>query len=224
MNLTSVFLNVSNREVRRCLADSHALHVKLMALFGSVSDAPPRTSLQVLYRTEVDDRHRSAQVLLQSREVPDFARWSPGLVDEARPPRTIPLEPLLDDLRGRYRFRLRANATRKVATKTRADGTKSNGRRLALRSDDERLAWLERQCRPSGFRIAKSDDGSAMVRLLPGGCAFGQRKASRLTHEGALFEGVLVVEDANQLRAAVIRGIGPGKAYGFGLLSLAPLR
>lgn len=38
------------------------------------------------------------------------------------------------------------------------------------------------------------------------------------------FDGVLVVTDPDKLREAVRNGIGPQKAFGFGLLSLAPLR
>jgi CRISPR system Cascade subunit CasE len=36
------------------------------------------------------------------------------------------------------------------------------------------------------------------------------------------YDGILLVTDADRLRETVIRGLGPGKAYGMGLLSLAP--
>lgn len=36
------------------------------------------------------------------------------------------------------------------------------------------------------------------------------------------FEGALVCEDAKAMRAAIANGVGPGKAFGFGLLSIAP--
>lgn len=45
-----------------------------------------------------------------------------------------------------------------------------------------------------------------------------------LTFGAVLFEGVLRVTDAAAFRAALERGIGSGKAYGFGLLSVAPAR
>jgi CRISPR system Cascade subunit CasE len=37
----------------------------------------------------------------------------------------------------------------------------------------------------------------------------------------AMFEGMLACTDADKLRSAVISGIGRGKAFGMGLLSLA---
>lgn len=51
---------------------------------------------------------------------------------------------------------------------------------------------------------------------------FGSSEPQRL---GAVrFDGVLIVTDAEKLRIAVCNGIGTQKAFGFGLLSIAPLR
>ncbi|CAN5192140.1 type I-E CRISPR-associated protein Cas6/Cse3/CasE [soil metagenome] len=227
MILTSIYINAVNREVRDCLADTHAMHVRIMSLFGRATDGPARASFGVLYRCEVDEREGTVRLLLQSRTAPDFAKWPAGIVDPraASPnPRTTQLEPLLGSLRGQYRFRLRANATRKIDTKTREDGTKSNGQRVPLRSDEDRIAWLTRQAEHHGFRLATTDDGNVIARVLPGGSTLGRRGKANVTHEGALFEGVLVVGDAALLREAVVQGVGPGKSYGFGLLSLAPFR
>jgi CRISPR-associated protein Cas6/Cse3/CasE subtype I-E len=47
-------------------------------------------------------------------------------------------------------------------------------------------------------------------------------KSGRLS--AVQFDGVLVVTDPDKLSVAVRNGIGPQKAFGFGLLSLAPLR
>ncbi len=46
------------------------------------------------------------------------------------------------------------------------------------------------------------------------------RSAGR-TFQGVLFEGSLQVVDAEAFRKALAHGIGPGKAFGFGLLSVA---
>jgi CRISPR system Cascade subunit CasE len=43
-----------------------------------------------------------------------------------------------------------------------------------------------------------------------------------MTHEGVVYEGVLSVVDAALARRSLADGIGPAKAYGFGLLSLSP--
>ena len=45
-------------------------------------------------------------------------------------------------------------------------------------------------------------------------------KGQRL--RSVLFEGLLQVTDPDAFRQTLIRGIGSGKSFGFGLLSIAP--
>jgi len=45
-----------------------------------------------------------------------------------------------------------------------------------------------------------------------------------MTFGAATFEGILEVTDAEKFRQSLKQGIGTGKAYGFGLLSVAPVR
>lgn len=46
--------------------------------------------------------------------------------------------------------------------------------------------------------------------------------ASKITFASVLFEGLLRVTNPDAFRSALEMGIGSGKAYGFGLLSIAP--
>lgn len=52
--------------------------------------------------------------------------------------------------------------------------------------------------------------------------SFQRKGAGRVTLQQVTYEGHLVVEDANRLRDVLFRGVGKGKAYGCGLLTLAP--
>jgi len=113
-----------------------------------------------------------------------------------------------------FRFRLCANTTRKIDTKTAIDGKKRNGRRVPVRGDEARLAWLARRAVEAGFTFDQDT-----VRITEVASA-GGRGNSPVTLAGAVFEGLLVVQDAHQFRVALQTGIGPGKAYGFGLLSI----
>jgi CRISPR system Cascade subunit CasE len=47
-------------------------------------------------------------------------------------------------------------------------------------------------------------------------------ESARIQVQAVLFEGRLEVVDPEKARATLERGIGPGKALGLGLLSLAP--
>nr|WP_262506147.1 MULTISPECIES: type I-E CRISPR-associated protein Cas6/Cse3/CasE [unclassified Streptomyces] len=49
-----------------------------------------------------------------------------------------------------------------------------------------------------------------------------QSKDIRVPYAATLYEGVAVVRDPAKLRVALLAGIGRGKSYGCGLLSLAP--
>ncbi|WP_254667604.1 type I-E CRISPR-associated protein Cas6/Cse3/CasE [Streptomyces sp. SolWspMP-sol7th] len=47
-------------------------------------------------------------------------------------------------------------------------------------------------------------------------------QGNRVRHQRIRFDGTATIADAEQLRTALVHGIGPGKAYGCGLLSIAP--
>ena len=49
------------------------------------------------------------------------------------------------------------------------------------------------------------------------------RQGSTVTLTSAVYDGVLVVDDPELLRTALLDGIGRAKGYGFGLLTLVPL-
>ena len=51
----------------------------------------------------------------------------------------------------------------------------------------------------------------------------GRRDGTAITFEGVRFDGLLRIVDDAAFRAGVIHGIGPDKAFGFGLLSFAPI-
>ena len=62
------------------------------------------------------------------------------------------------------------------------------------------------------------------ARALPGGAVSGNRRGSgKLTFGSVRLEGRLSITDVALFQTALAEGIGSGKAYGFGLLSIAPL-
>jgi CRISPR system Cascade subunit CasE len=224
MILSRFFLNGASRDVHRCLADSHHLHARVLSMFPAVAAGPARAELGVLHRLEVAERQGTITLLVQSRDAPDATRLPDAFLDPhagADAASSTPLAPLLDALApgARYRFRLRANPTRKIDTKSGPDGTRRNGRRVPVRGDEERLAWLGRKLAAAGLAVVTE----SVVRQAPQGVTRGRREAGVATHDAHVFEGVVDVVDAALAREAINRGIGSGKAYGFGLLSLARL-
>lgn len=232
MYLSRLILNLANRAVQRDLADCQQMHRTLMSLFPQTGEPSSRAALGVLFRVEEGRGGTPASVLLQSKVPPDWSRLVPGY---AAPPVAGEVNPACKPIGERYAtiakgarlaFRLRANPTKKVDTKSAPDGARRNGRRVILKGEDAQVEWLARKAEESGFALVA-------VRARPG--AAGGRQTGHRNTEGAggaratltfgavLFEGELEVTDPVKFRVALAEGIGPGKAYGFGLLSVAPL-
>ena len=218
--LARIHLNPASPVIVRDLGDPVALHRRTMSAFAQIERSPAREALSVLWRLDTDAARRPF-LLVQS--------GSPGSWDDlpsgwATSVEAKEIGPLLDGLRAgqRCRFLLRANATRKVNTKTGDDGRRRNGQRVPLRSPERALEWLARKGQAAGFELAKGTTGPS-VEVRPEPPATGGRGGSVVTVEAVRFEGQLIVTDAVRLAQAVRAGVGPAKAYGCGLLSLAPL-
>ncbi|MGE5595253.1 MAG: type I-E CRISPR-associated protein Cas6/Cse3/CasE [Hyphomicrobiales bacterium] len=283
MYVSQLLLRPDAPDTWRWLGDCHRLHTVIMSGFRELDGVDdPRAQLGVLFRVEARRPDSLIPVLVQSKELPD---WS-GVESRAIVRPLLPSKPL-DRLKAgiakgsRYRFRLRANPTRRIHRRAfegpdereltvdgewlpsaeipagRGTGIRRRirpeedarmlGKRVDLRREEERIAWLQRRGKDhDGFDLARARvvpgiaitprDGadSVTTRADPGG-RLGGRKVHERTQDGlrvvdrrltfgsALFEGELIVSDPEAFRAALAEGIGPGKAFGCGLLSLAPI-
>ncbi len=242
MYLSRLTLNPRHGDTRRWLGDCHLLHRRLMSAFDVAEGGPARDVLGVLFRVEMEDRGRLIHVIAQSIAKPDWSRLVSAAVTTVEGPKS--LDALMSSITpgAHYRFRLRANPTRRVherafmaahpGRREYAEASRWVGKRVDLRREEDRLAWLERRgTEHDGFALAMSrllpaDRVEPIARADPAARLVGTRPASedRVTLATALFEGVLVVTDVNRFRAGLEHGIGPGKAFGCGLLSIAPIR
>ena len=98
-----------------------------------------------------------------------------------------------------------------------ADDRHAAGQIVPLSGADAEHWWRSRAEQHHGLGILElRTDSQQPVR--------GQRSGHMITHAATRFDGVAVIRDPHALRMAVLNGIGRGKAYGCGLLSLAPAR
>jgi CRISPR system Cascade subunit CasE len=219
MYLARAFLNPASRAVRSDLADAVNLHRTVMRAFPDDAGPAARHAHRVLHRIDEDARRGGFTLLVQSATRPDFSRFLPGYFLEADDAffdgenpavREVEAERARIAAGARFAFRLRANTTKKVSKVDTATGTKTkNGMRVPVRGDEERLVWLSRHGAAGGFRVEE-------VRIAE----LRTRAHSGRTFGGALFEGRLVVTEPDTFRRALAEGIGPAKAFGFGLLSI----
>jgi CRISPR system Cascade subunit CasE len=128
--------------------------------------------------------------------------------------------------RSRYAFQLRANPTKKVIDPTKPkvigpDGRinrNKNSRRVPLCQPGELAIWLERKADTGGFTV-----DSDSLRIIPEGREHFNRGSQHGTHTSVEFRGTLRVTDTAIFHRTFERGLGSAKAFGFGLLVIAPL-
>jgi CRISPR system Cascade subunit CasE len=138
-----------------------------------------------------------------------------------------------------YGFRLTANP---VHTVTNEQGIK---RKLAHVTVAQQAKWLADRGESIGVRFLSSVDGSSaepagshkaeaqeveVSSVIADAVLVSQRETLRfrrgdqhVTLARAQFDGKLEVTDATRLRDALTKGVGRAKAYGCGLLTLAPI-
>jgi len=155
-------------------------------------------------------------IRMQSAAKPDwnYAFCNAGYL-LAAPPEVKPFDPCFREGQ-RLRFRLAANPTRKIDTKSGPDGCRRNGRRLPV-SNDQFGGWLVRRAEGAGFQV---DEGSTTIQpgyVYVNKCREG--KGQRL--RSARYDGLLQVTDPDLFVSTIAKGIGSAKAFGFGLLSVA---
>lgn len=227
MHLARGFLNPVSRDVIRDLSSPVEMHRSLLRAFPDDLGDGARSKVGLLYRVDMG-RDGGAMLVVQSKLRPDLSRLPPRYFLDPNDDRFFslgwasnPNEEVVDLsalARGdKLLFRLRANVTKTIDTKTRPDGTPSNGRRVPLRDDQARYAWLVRKAESAGFVLVDA-------RMQEERAETGRRGDKTLTFAGVRFDGILEVKDEGAFRAAVESGIGPAKAYGFGLLSIAKAR
>jgi CRISPR system Cascade subunit CasE len=231
MYLARGVLNPASRQVQRDLADAASLHRTVMKTFPDQVGDQARKALAVLHRVDEDRRRGEFVLFLQSARPPDFSRLPAGyfaslaedldlaLAGATENPRIRPVKQEREAIAfgDRFVFRLRANTTKKVRTKSLPDGTKRNGTRVPVRKDHGQLRWLGRRAAEAGFKVETVQIGDIPPLA-------GRSRERLLTFAGVRFDGVLTVIDADAFRAALANGIGPAKAFGFGLLSLSRAR
>ena len=223
--LSRLRLDPRRRDVQRALADCHVLHQQILTGFATARTPNAREEFGILYRLEVEQKSGAPALLVQSMAPPDWSRWhGPGLLSAGEVPEMREISAALDAiaLGMRLRFRLRANPTRRVH-RSHAGMDPMAGKRVELRDEQGQRDWLKGKAEQCGFRVIG-------VQVRPGDALGGKQRgrrgtgddARRLTFATVIFDGVLEVTDAERFHGALRQGIGSGKAYGFGLLSVAP--
>jgi CRISPR system Cascade subunit CasE len=215
--------------------------------------AKAREKYGILFRADVDERNNSVKVYVQSAIEPNWSfldslngYLSSG--NEGANPAYKDVSGTLQKIQSGqvFSFRLRANPTKRLTSHSKEkDGNpvsaKWAGKRIELVREEDQINWLIRKAKerekdePGGFEIAMKksmgQDGHDCLIPCLNVCSEGKLKGLKrdgqqgheMKHFAVRFDGLLRVTDAEAFRKTIICGIGAGKAYGFGLLSVAPV-
>lgn len=203
MYLSRMILNPRSKQVRSELANPYEMHRTIGSIFSDVcyQDA------HILFRVDINQHTGIPTILIQSTHEPDWSALPENgyLFDADENPATKVMN-LKFEPNQVFVFRLRANPTKR---------DKASGKRIGLRREEEQIEWLVRKGKDNGFAVVS-------CRAIPEGIKRMSKGGTKMSFLSVRFDGVLQVTDADKLLHAVEAGIGPAKAFGFGLLSLAP--
>lgn len=247
---TRLLLNPVSRQVMSEQSYPYEMHRTIMRGFpkqkpGSTIGA--REEYGVLFRCETDHGAGVVRVYVQSLVEPDwsFLESIDNYLDTSSNGfKSIEFKDVMPVYKKIRRgqllsFRLRANPTRRVAD----NHDPLWGKRVELYRENDQLEWLVRKSmgnggETSGFEIPCDETeiderGSSHLKFVRARnegkvkCTkkdtYGKETTHVVTQNAVTFEGILRVTDLDSFIRTLIRGIGPGKAFGFGLLSIAPV-
>jgi CRISPR system Cascade subunit CasE len=203
MYLSQLRFQVFHAQTRRTLQTPYNLHAAVMGGFPDHKNSPDS---RVLFRHELAKACVPwAEVLVQS-QIP--ADWS--VLEQDLGPAFSHQQKAVSIVVGKgqfLRYRLRANP---VVTK--------GGKRLPIRGEDHQREWLARRGPKHGFELRD-------CRLIDEGRWQATKEEGENKHTIAistvLYEGLLMVSDADEFSNTLAGGIGPAKGFGCGLLSVA---
>ena len=207
LHLTQILVSYEDAVRLLRIRDTYDWHQRVWQAFGD------RENQARDFLIRVDRKEEAYRILILSSSAPSKPDWCPT---DSFATKIIP-----DDFfaHPRYRFSLLANPTKKLRVDNADGSRKKNGRRVPLTKREDLAAWLQRKADTGGFTL-----NLGSLRTIPRGREFFHKDgAVHGTHSAVEFQGELTVTNPAQLRAAVTAGIGSAKAFGFGLLVLAPL-
>lgn len=205
MYLSTLTLNPDHTEARRDLTDAYEMHRTLTRAFSSGADATPRP---FLWRIEPGNDAGQGVVVVQSATPANWCVFDgqPGYAMSIQGNKRVNLEKMIE-AGVTYQFRLQANPS-----------ITRNGKRVPLYGEAGQREWLTLQGQRFGFEIlAFTRKEQRRLQLRQGS------DGNRITVFAVDFEGIMKVKNPLGLQKAILAGLGYGKSWGLGLLSLSRL-
>ncbi len=243
MFLTKIELDPGRRLARKYLGSPQVMHAVVMkAAAKSLPDGPPNEQSsneetgRILWR--VDEGAFGTTLYLLSSETPDVSQLVLEAAASGTEARSLDYRPFLNRLADDqvWAFRLAANPAYAASR-----GPGARGKRYGHVTAEQQREWLLCRSAKNGFSILDSDgqgevdrpgkrtDTASVLVVRRERPLFTRSRSDgdgrdRVTINRTVYEGLLRVTDAPVLRRILTSGLGPSKAYGCGLMTLARTR
>lgn len=205
MFLSRIPLDRYNRNTLRALSSPSIFH-------GAVESSFTGGRKRNLWR--IDCLGNQLYMLLLSDCVPDLSSLCLQFGQEELSFETKSYDGLLDRIKtgDKWRFRLTANPTKSVSDPK----NEKRGKVVAHITTDFQKKWLVEKSEKNGFSVTENSFDVVESRWA----RFYKKGSKAISLLSVTYEGILEVTDADIFKNALINGIGRGKAYGMGLLTV----
>ena len=209
MYLSRLQLDLTRRSTMKALASPNLFH-------GAIEQSTPGPRERNLWR--IDTLGNRTYLLILSQRKPELSGVSEqfGSLSDAESWETRAYEPLLNRVSNgsSWHFRLTANPTI-----SKASASSERGKVLGHITTTYQKQWLIERAEKHGFQLeieAFDVVQSRWLRFRKG--TDGGRQVTLLS---VTYEGILTITDEDLFRKTLTQGIGRGKAYGLGMLTIA---
>lgn len=203
MFLSRIQLNLNSRNTMKALSSPSIFH-------GAVESAFSGERKRNLWR--IDSLGGKMYLLLLSSSEPDLESFCEQFGENDVCAEIKSYDKLLERIKNgsRWRFRIVANPTKSVSRENQ------RGKVYPHITSDYQKKWLIEKSSKNGFLLSEDSFNIVQSKWL----RFYKKESRPVSLLSVTYEGILEVTDEELFRNALINGIGRGKAYGMGLLTV----
>lgn len=207
MFISKTIINPYRSDARMMLSDPQKLHAAVMRAFSEQTLEETNQHGRPLWR--LDESGRDPVLYITSPAKPDLQHIVEqiGRANDTNGSIIKDYSTIVNSIENKkqYRFKLKANPTSTV-----------NNKIVSHITDHFLREWLLKKSTNNGFYVENSN----FKITAKGEMSFKHDVGKRITLSHATYEGLLQVNDIDEFQRSVRFGVGKGKAYGLGMLSL----
>lgn len=183
---------------------------------GAIEAAFPGERTRKLWRIDKVGQHCYLLLLSDKKPMFEHAVEQFGFPTKEKKWETKGYHTLLEKVENDtiWRFRLVANPT-----KSYANGSGKRGKVHAHNTPFYQQKWLLERSEKNGFLV--NEDHVTIIESRWQRFYKGLERRKPVILLSVTYEGVLIVKDAEKFKKALLEGIGRGKAFGMGMLTIA---